>query len=60
MRDVADVEMTGHRFVTPNRDVQETTFANGIAITVNFGASPHRLADGETVAALGFAVHGRR
>lgn len=60
VRDVATSEMTDHRFLTPNRDVQETTYANGIAVTVNFGATPHRLASGETVAAMGYVVRGRK
>ncbi len=34
-------EMTDHRFLTPNRDVQQTTFANGVTVTVNFGARPY-------------------
>jgi len=29
-------EMTDHRFLTPDRDVQQTRFANGITVTVNF------------------------
>ncbi len=33
-------EMTDHRFLTPNRDVQQTVFANGLKVTVNFGAEP--------------------
>ncbi len=60
VRDVATAEMTDHRFLTPNRDVQETTYANGIAVTVNFGATPHVLASGETVAAMGYVVRGRK
>ena len=30
-------EMTAHRFLTPDRDVQQTEFANGVRVTVNFG-----------------------
>ena len=60
VREVATAEMTDHRFLTPNRDVQETAYANGITVTVNFGETPHRLADGETVAALGYVVRGRK
>ena len=44
-------EMTDHRFLTPDRDVQQTRFANGIAVTVNFGEKPHRLGDGTLLAA---------
>ena len=60
VREVATAEMTDHRLLTPNRDVQATAYANGITVTVNFGETPHRLADGETVAALGYVVRGRK
>jgi hypothetical protein len=60
VRDLATAEMTDHRFLTANRDVQETTYANGIAVTVNFGATPHTLASGEIIAPLGFIVRGRK
>jgi hypothetical protein len=60
VRDVATAEMTDHRFLTPNRDVQATTYANGIAVTVNFGPTPHALPTGETVAPLGYIVRGRK
>ncbi|MBM3859945.1 MAG: hypothetical protein FJ395_09880 [Verrucomicrobia bacterium] len=33
-------EMTDHRFLTPDRAVQQTSFANGVTVTVNFGATP--------------------
>lgn len=39
-------EMIDHRFLTPDRDVQQTLFANGVRVTVNFGDRPFRLADG--------------
>ncbi len=60
VRDVATAEMTDHRFLTPNRDVQATTYANGISVTVNFGPTPHALPTGETVAPLGYIVRGRK
>lgn len=34
-------EMTGHRCLTPDRKVQQTRFANGITVTVNFGDTPY-------------------
>ncbi len=46
-RAVGYAEMTDHRFLTPDRDVQQTVFANGITITVNFGAAPYQLPDGQ-------------
>lgn len=39
---IAGVEMTGHEFVTPDRAVQRTTFADGTVAVVNFGSSPYR------------------
>jgi len=56
LRKVATVEMTDHRFLTPDRDVQQTIFANGIRITVNFGPAPYRMSDGTTVGSLQFQV----
>ncbi len=43
-------EMIDHRFLTPDRSVQQTTFANGLTVTVNFGATPCTLQDGSTLA----------
>ena len=51
-------EMLDHRFLTPDRAVQQTVFAGGQTVTVNFGATPFRLATGVTVEAMGFAVAG--
>jgi hypothetical protein len=55
-RKVACAEMTDHRFLTPDRSVQQTTFANGVTVTANFGLIPFGLGDGKTVAALGLEV----
>ncbi|MGA2501928.1 MAG: glycoside hydrolase, partial [Tepidisphaeraceae bacterium] len=44
-------EMTDHRFLTPDRDVQQTTFGNGMKVTVNFGDKPFSLPGGRTIAA---------
>ncbi|RME93311.1 MAG: hypothetical protein D6766_08435, partial [Verrucomicrobia bacterium] len=43
-------EMTDHRFLTPDRDVQQTVFANGVRVTVNFGQRPFLMPDGTTLA----------
>jgi hypothetical protein len=59
VQQVAEAAMTDHRFLTPERDVQQTVFSNGISITVNFGARAHRLADGSEIAALGYQISGR-
>ena len=42
--------MTDHRFLTPDRSVQQTHFANGVIVTVNFGDKPFRLPDGTEIA----------
>ena len=51
-------EMTDHRFLTADRSVQQTAFANGITVTVNFGDRPHTMADGTTLAGGGHRVSG--
>jgi hypothetical protein len=51
-------EMTDHRILTPDRDVQQTRFANGVVVTVNFGVAPWKLADGTDLAAGGWKVAG--
>jgi hypothetical protein len=51
-------EMTDHRILTPDRNVQQTVFANGVTITVNFGETPYRLPSGDRLKPLGFQVVG--
>jgi hypothetical protein len=51
-------EMTDHRFLTADRDVQQTTFANGMTVTVNFGSAVYNAPDGTTLAEGGFHVTG--
>jgi len=58
VRKVATAEMTDHRFLTPDRSVQQTRFANGIEITVNFGATSYALPGGGTVAPMRYRVAG--
>jgi len=60
VRDLGYNEMTGHRFLTPDRGVQQTTFANGTRITVNFGNAPYQLSSGITVSPLGYHVEKAR
>ncbi len=50
--------MTDHRFLTPDKDVQQTEFSNGVVITVNFGDKGFRLPDNTTVAPMGYNVSG--
>ena len=45
-------EMIDHRFLSADRQVQQTHFADGTTVTVNFGAQPFKLPDGRTLDAL--------
>ena len=51
-------EMTDHRFLTPDRNVQQTKFANGVDVTVNFGQTPFTTKEGQVVKPMGYAVNG--
>jgi hypothetical protein len=57
-RAVGYAEMTDHRFLTTDRDVQQTTFANGVTVTVNFGEKPYRLPDGKEIEPMSYRVSG--
>ncbi len=57
---IAAAEMIDHRFLTPDRNVQQTRFANGVAITVNFGPAPYPLAGGGNLAAMAYRVDGMK
>jgi hypothetical protein len=50
--------MTDHRLLTPDRNVQQTAFSNGITVTVNFGDKPYRLPDGKQVKPMDYHVSG--
>ncbi|MDD5350546.1 MAG: glycoside hydrolase [Chthoniobacteraceae bacterium] len=51
-------EMTNHRFLTPDRSVQQTDFANGMSVTVNFGSEPYPQPGGGNIAPMGYRVTG--
>jgi hypothetical protein len=53
-RAVGYSEMTDHRFLTPDRNVQQTSFANGTTITVNFGSESYSLPNGEKLKPMGY------
>jgi len=57
-RAVGYSEMTDHRFLSEDRTVQQTHFANGVVVTVNFGERPFRLPDGAEIAAMGYHAAG--
>jgi len=58
-RAVGYAEMTDHKFLTFDRDVQQTRFANGVVVTVNFGPKPFKLPDGGTLAPMDYHVAGK-
>ncbi|MGO8701253.1 MAG: glycoside hydrolase [Limisphaerales bacterium] len=58
VRAVGYSEMTDHRCLTADRNVQQTAFANGVTVTVNFGTTPFQLATGETLPPGGFRADG--
>ena len=43
-------EMTNHCYLTADRDVQQTAFANAVTVTVNFGTNSYRLPSGHILA----------
>jgi hypothetical protein len=57
-RAVGYAEMTDHRFLTSDRNVQRTKFASGVTVTVNFGNKSYLLPDGKKVGPMGYHVSG--
>jgi hypothetical protein len=51
-------EMLSHEWLTADHAVQQTRFANGVVVTVNFGDQPYELADGTTLGPLSQRVEG--
>lgn len=51
-------EMLSHRWLTEDHAVQETRFAGGVAVMVNFGDRPHTLADGTVLPPLSHRFEG--
>ena len=51
-------EMASHRWLTDDHAVQETKFANGVEVTVNFGDRPFAMSDGTALAPLSHRVTG--
>lgn len=49
-------EMTSHQFLAADRSIQQTEFANGIAITVNFGNEPFPLPGGAVLPPGAFKI----
>jgi len=51
-------EMLDHEFLTRDRSVQRTHFANGVGVIVNFGDSPFTLPDGSVIGPNASRVEG--
>ncbi len=51
-------EMTDHRILTADRSIQQTVFANGVTVTVNFGDVTYRMTDGTEIPPLDLRVTG--
>lgn len=50
--------MLSHRWLTEDHAVQQTRFANGVTVTVNFGEKPYTLEDGMKLERLSQRVEG--
>ena len=48
--------MTDHRILSPDRLVQQTVFADGTVVTVNFGEKPFGLPDGASLPPMSHRV----
>ena len=49
-------EMLAHRWLSDDHAVQQTEFANGTIVTVNFGDQPFEMADGQMLQPLAVRV----
>jgi len=52
-------EMTDHQLLTPDGDVQRSSFSSGYTITVNFAATPHRLRGGTELPGSSYLITGK-
>jgi hypothetical protein len=57
-RATAYSEMLSHEWLTPDHSVQRTAFANNVVVTVNFGDSAYRCADGRELPPLASRIEG--
>ena len=51
-------EMLSHRWLTADHAVQQTHFANGVTVIVNFGDEPYTMPDGSILPPLSHRVEG--
>ncbi|MGC8644399.1 MAG: glycoside hydrolase, partial [Isosphaeraceae bacterium] len=52
-------EMLSHRWLSADHNVQQTVFASGQTVTVNFGKNEYVMPDGSKLGPLGLAVQNR-
>ena len=53
-------EMLSHAWLTADHSVQQTRFANGVVVTVNFGDQAYRMADGTSLGPMSHHIEKRR
>lgn len=53
-------EMLSHAWLTADHTVQQTRFAGGITVTVNFGREPYTMADGSALGPMEHRVAGMK
>jgi hypothetical protein len=51
-------EMLSHAWLTDDHSAQQTRFAGGVTVTVNFGDTPHTLPDGSVLKPLSHRIEG--
>ena len=51
-------EMVDHKILSADRSVQQTRFANGVEVTVNFGSASYKMADGHEIKPLDLHLEG--
>jgi len=57
-RNVGYDEMTDFAYLTPDKKVQRTVFANGVTVTANFSDSPYTCEDGRVIPACDYIADG--
>jgi len=55
-RDTGYSEMLDFKILKDDKSVQQSVFANGISVTVNFGDNPFYLPDGREVTPMGYCI----
>jgi hypothetical protein len=50
--------MTDFSYLTPDKKVQRTSFANGVVVIANFSEKPYACAGGRVIAPFDYAIEG--